>query len=38
LQGVDGHLDLVPPPTLTGSGRFISSRIGIGASELVDRI
>src|SRR5258705_12481273 len=34
LQGVDGHFDLVPPPTPTGSGCLVSLRIGIGASEL----
>jgi hypothetical protein len=34
LHGVDGHFDLVPPPTPTGSGCLVSLRIGIGASEL----
>ena len=34
LQGVDGHFDLVPPPTPTGSGCLVSLRIGIGAWEL----
>jgi hypothetical protein len=34
LHGVDGHFDLVPPPTSTGSGCLVSLRTGIGASEL----
>ena len=34
LHGVDGHFDLVPPPTPTGSGNLASLRIGMGASEL----
>jgi len=34
LHGVDGHFDLVPPPTPTGSGCLVSLRTGIGASEL----
>ena len=34
LHGVDGHFDLVPPPTPTGSGCLVSLRIGRGASEL----
>jgi hypothetical protein len=34
LHGVDGHFDLVTPPTPTGSGCLVSLRIGIGASEL----
>ena len=37
LHGVDGHLDLVPPPTPTGSGSLASSRMGMGASELAAR-
>jgi hypothetical protein len=34
LHGVDGHFDLVTPPTPTGSGCLVSVRIGIGAWEL----
>jgi hypothetical protein len=34
LHGVDGHFDLVPPPTPTRSGSLASSRIGIGISGL----
>jgi hypothetical protein len=37
LHEVDGHFDLVPPPTLTRSGSLASSRIGIGTSELAAR-
>jgi hypothetical protein len=37
LHGVDGHFDLVPPPTPTGSGTLASSRIGIGITELAAR-
>ena len=37
LHGVDGHFDLAPPPTPTGSGCLVSLRIGIGASELAAR-
>ena len=36
LHGVDGHFDLVPPPTPTGSSP-VSLRIGIGVSELAAR-
>ena len=38
LHGVDGHFDLVPPPTPTRSGSPISLRIGIGISELAPTI
>ena len=37
LHGVDGHFDLVPPPTPAGSGCRASSRIGIGITELAAR-
>ena len=37
LHGVDGHFDLVPPPTPTRSDSLASSRIGIGAPELAAR-
>ena len=37
LHGVDGHFDLVPPPTPAGSGCVISSRIGTGALGLAAR-
>jgi hypothetical protein len=37
LHGVDGHLDLVPPPTPTGSGSLTSFRVGIGVAELAPR-
>ena len=36
LHGVDGHFDLVPPPTPARSGRPVSLRVGIG-SELAAR-
>ena len=33
LHGVDGHFDLVPPPTPTGSGCLVSLRIEAFAAQ-----
>ena len=37
LHGVDAHFVFAPPPIPAGSGNPVSSRMGIGAPELVAR-